>query len=206
MPTNTLAAMLGRHPTSVSNKAYSLGMKKSAAYLSSAAACRLQGGHGAGVATRFRKGQVPANKGLRRPGWAPGRMRESQFKPGTRKGRANHIYKPIGTERLSKDGILQRKVHDGLPMQSRWQSVHSIVWCEHQGPIPAGHVVVFRDGNRKHIAIENLECIPRQVLMSRNTVHNLPAPLPELIQLRGAIKAQITRKERKHENQDSRPA
>jgi hypothetical protein len=32
----------------------------------------------------FPKGHIPANKGVKRPGWAPGRMRETQFRKGAR--------------------------------------------------------------------------------------------------------------------------
>jgi len=57
-----------------------MGLTKSAAYLASPAACRLRKGDNVGAARRFRPGHVPANKGLRRPGWSTGRMAETQFK------------------------------------------------------------------------------------------------------------------------------
>lgn len=83
--TAAVAAALGRSVASVYQRAYALGLLKSAAYLESPAACRTTGRQGMG--TRFRKGNVPANKGLRgRKGWAPGRMAETQFRPGVRQG------------------------------------------------------------------------------------------------------------------------
>jgi hypothetical protein len=90
---------------------------KSEAYLASPAACRLRRGDNIGAPYRFTKGHVPANKGLRRPGWGPGRMKETQFRKGERQGRAVKLYKPIGTERVSKDGYTERKINDGLPLQ-----------------------------------------------------------------------------------------
>lgn len=39
--------------------------------------------------------------------------------------------------------------------------VHRLVWEMEHGPIPIGHVVHHRDGNKHNNAIDNLECIPR---------------------------------------------
>ena len=149
-PTSRLARDLRRSMAAVSNRAGLLGLAKSPEYLASLEACRLRLGDNVGARTRFKPGHVPFNKGLRRPpGWAPGRMRETQFKPGVRQGVAVRLYKPIGHERLSKEGYLQRKIHDGLPRQSRWRAVHILVWEAANGPLPEGHAVAFRNGGQK---------------------------------------------------------
>lgn len=122
-------------------------------------------------------------------------MRETQFKKGVRQGVAVKLYKPIGTERISKDGYLERKVNDGMPLQRRWRAVHLITWEAANGPLPKGHAVAFINKDRRDIRIENLELITRAELMRRNTVHNLPKPLAEIVQLRGALVRQINRKE-----------
>lgn len=205
-PTLKLAKRLRRSLTTVYHKAQLLGLRKSAAYLASRAACRLRRGDNVGASCRFQKGHVPANKGLRRPGWSPGRMRETQFKKGIRQGVAVKLYRPIGTERVSKDGILQRKVNDDLPLQRRWRAVHAIIWEEANGrPIPQGHIVIFKDRNRRNFDPANLELITLKENMRRNTVHNLPKPLAELVQLRGALNRKINARTR-HEKQDGRSA
>jgi HNH endonuclease len=38
--------------------------------------------------------------------------------------------------------------------------LHRIVWIEHNGPIPPGYSLMFRDGNRRNCSIENLELVP----------------------------------------------
>ena len=103
-PTAHLARDLRRTAASVYARADLLGLSKSDEYLASPHACRLRRGDHVGAATRFRKGQTPGNKGLRRPGWGPGRMKETQFRKGERRGVAVRLYQPIGTERISKDG------------------------------------------------------------------------------------------------------
>ncbi len=127
----------------------SRGIKKSAAYLDGKI----------GASGRFQKGFLPWNKGIKFD--SGGRSHETRFKPGNRGGKAVELYQPIGAERISKDGYLQRKVNDDMPRQKRWRGVHILVWEEANGPLPAGHAVTFRDGNKQHIALENLELLTR---------------------------------------------
>lgn len=205
-PTTRLARELRRSVSAVYGRAQILGLAKSAAYLASPDACRLRRGDNIGAACRFMKGHVPANKGLRRPGWAPGRMGETQFKKGERNGVAVLLYKPIGTERISKDGYLERKINDNLPLQARWRAVHLVLWEATRGPVPKGHAIAFRNGDKRDIRLDNLHCISRRELMARNSLHNLPKPLVETIQLLGALNRQIRRMRRSHEEQDRRSA
>ena len=203
--TSTLARELRRSVRAVYGRASLLGLTKSAEYMASPDACRLRRGDKVGAAFRFKKGHVPANKGLRRPGWAPGRMKQTWFKKGERRGVAVRLYQPIGTERISKDGYLQRKINDDLPMQRRWRAVHVLLWEATHGPVPKGHAIAFRNGDKSDIRLDNLECISRGELMARNTVHNLPKRLVETIQLLGALNHRIRRR-RSHEEQARRPA
>jgi hypothetical protein len=180
-PTKEIAVKLGKKLETVYSMADKLGLKKTEEYLASPAACRLRRGDNVGAAFRFKKGQAPPNKGLRRPGWAPGRMAETQFRKGERRGVAVKLYQPVGTERISKDGYRERKINDDMPLQKRWKAVHRIVWEEHNGPIPKGHAVVFKDGNKENCEIDNLELVTRRELMSRNTLHNYPEPVRQMV-------------------------
>lgn len=193
------AALPGRSAGAIYVRAAALGIRRSEAYLASPAACRLRRGDEVGRAHRFQPGNVPWSKGRRMPGYGPGRMRETQFRPGERHGVAARRWVPIGTERVSKDGYRERKIHDGLPLQSRWRAVHLLLWESVHGPLPQGHAVAFVNGDRTDIRIENLTLVTRAELMRRNTVHNLPAPLPELVQLRGALVRKINRRARRGE-------
>lgn len=115
----------------------------------------------------FEKGMVPLNKGKLCPPGKGGRhpnARKTQFKKGSMAGAAAAKYKPIGTERLSKDGYLERKVHDGMPQQSRWRSVHLIRWEEVNGPLPEGKALKSVDGDRSNTDPSNWMAVPRAML------------------------------------------
>lgn len=73
----------------------------------------------------------------------------------------------------------------------RWKAVHRLLWVERHGPVPAGHVVVFRNGDKTDLRLENLECVSRREQMARNTVHNYPKEIAQLMQLRGALNRKI---------------
>lgn len=130
---------------------------------------------------------------------APGDMAKTQFKKGREAHEARN-YRPIGSLRLSKDGCLERKVTDdpSLVPARRWVGVHRLVWMQAHGPIPEGHAVVFKPGRRtavlEQITPDAVECISQRELMARNTVHNLPKELVELVQLRGALNRQINKR------------
>lgn len=195
-PTADIAKQLGITVERVYSKANLLGLKKSDAYLDSPAACRLRKGDGVGAATRFKPGQQSWNKGMN--GLNLGGI-ETQFKPGHRGGKAAELYQPIGTERISKDGYIQRKINDDMPLQKRWRGVHIINWEAVNGPLLKGHALVFKDGNKQNTAVENLELLSRAELMRRNSYHtNYPKEVAQLVQLRGAITRQINKRS-KHE-------
>lgn len=187
-----IAERLGLDQKQVYQKANAMGLRKSYAFLASEQSGRLQNAHHRGRQTQFRAGQTPWNKGLQ---WdSGGRSHETRFKPGHRGGIAAEVYKPVGTERVSKDGYLERKIHDGMPLQRRWRAVHLLVWEAANGPLPEGHAVVFRNGDKRDIRLENLELITRAELMRRNTRHNLPKEINEVIALRAALVRKINKR------------
>lgn len=198
--TKDLAAELGRPLSMIYRAARKLGLKKSEAYLASPAACRLRReASAASISTRFKPGQVPANKGVKMPaGWAPGRMAETQFKKGVRQGIAATNWCPIGTVRVDPEGFLRIKIREGVKGEAYgfgnmkiWPLLNRHVWEQEHGPIPASHAVVFRDGDRANCDIGNLECISRRDLMIRNSSQRWGKEVFGLIQLRGALNRKI---------------
>lgn len=185
------------------------GVRKSARYYAEKqqAAGRLLAR--AGAASRYPSGHVPANKGLRRPGWAAGRMRETQFKKGRPAHEARN-YVPIGTEKVDpKRQVLMRKITDDptiFPVK-RWKPVHVLVWEAAHGPVPAGHICVFKPGRKTFVSAEitadRLEVITLADNMRRNTIHaRLPAPLKRAVMTLGQLNRRIREKEERHAQHD----
>lgn len=198
--TADIARDLGIGLRGIYQRARKLGLAKSAAFYASDNSARMRRGkqHPAMIATRFPKGHVPANKGLRRPGWCAGRMAETQFKKG-RPAQAAHNYVPIGSEKIDrKRKVLMRKLTDDpsiVPVM-RWRPVHVIVWEQAHGAVPAGHIVVFKPGRKTfqaaEITLDRLELVTQAENMRRNTIHNrYPKEVVQLIQLKGALKRKI---------------
>jgi len=194
MPTVVVAAMFDRPISAVYQKAAGMGLRKSEEYLASPAAYRFRRGGGVGRRNRFPKGHVPANKGLRRPGYHAGRMRETQFK----KGHRPHTWKPVGSERINADGYRDRKVTDtGYPPRD-WVGIHRLNWVAAHGPVPKGNIVAFKDGNKLNPALENLELRSQADNMRRNTIWaRYPKDLAEVVMLAGALKRQINNRRTK---------
>jgi len=192
-PTQELADELGLQLHQLYAKARRLGLSKSEAFYQSEPSGRLNGTQGA--ARRFTKGLVPWNKGLKGLP-SPGRMAQTQFKTGNRP----ENWLPIGSLRTTPDGYQQKKITDtGYPPVD-WKAVHVLLWEEHHGPVAINLCVCFKDGNKSHIVLENLELITRAERMRRNTIHRYPEELKSVI--RAVSKLQRTIREAEHEKQD----
>jgi hypothetical protein len=190
--TEAVAAALGRPVPAVYHKATSLGIKKSAEYMAGPHACRLRRGDNVGARYRFKPGQPAWNKGMK--GLDLG-GKQTQFKPGS----MPHNTHPVGSYRINKDGALQRKISEDKGNNSkRWRGVHELVWVEANGPVPAGHIVVFKPGQRtaelEEITVDRVECITLAENMRRNTKHRFPKEIADLMQLRGALNRQINKR------------
>ena len=186
-PTIQIAEQIGRPLRATYAKATELGLRKAPEYFAAHQAGRTDGQRG--QATRFAPGQTPWNKGTSyRPG---GRAAENQFRPGIR----SHNWKPIGTYRVNADGYLDVKISDEGPPQKHWERVHRLVWIEAHGPIPDGHVVVFRPGRFSTeldlITPDALECITRQELAARNSIHRYPQPLKQAMRLAAKLRRKL---------------
>lgn len=201
-PDNTcadIAALLDRKPGSVYSAATRLGLSKSESFNASDLSGRIQRGKSDPrmAATRFQKGHQTWNKGMEyMPG---GRCAETQF----RKGNRPHTWQPVGTYRITADGYLERKMNN-LPGANhvRWHGVHRTLWESAHGPVPAGHIVVFKPGTRTNvlelITLDKLECISRAENARRNHPGIRNPELYALYQLKGAITRQVNRINRNH--------
>ena len=147
----------------------------------------------AGVAHRFQKGHVPANKGKKGGGWEP-----TQFK----KGSIPANYRPVGSERVNVDGYIEIKVAD----PNKWRCKHVVIWEERNGLVPKGHALIFGDGNKLNLDPENLILVTRAQLAVLNK-HKLIQNNAELTKTAIAIvdlKMKIGQRKKKHPGQSGK--
>lgn len=110
-----------------------------------------------GVKTTFKKGIKPQNAIQKGQHLSP----QTQFK----KGDKPLNYKPVGTERIDiKDGYVLVKVAD----PNVWKAKHRMIWEEAYGPIPPKHRLIFLDGNRLNISLDNLRLTSYGVSLMMN--------------------------------------
>lgn len=119
----------------------------------------------------FTKGHEPINKGKPCPPGVGGRhpnAARTQFKKGGRTGRAADLYKPIGSERLSLSGYIERKINDDMPLQARWRAVHLINWETLHGPLPRGKCLKSRNGDKTNTDPANWILVDRAIMPTLN--------------------------------------
>lgn len=105
---------------------------------------------------RLEKGHSSWNKGMK--GFKP--SPETMWK----KGNIPKNARPVGFERVNRDGHIEIKVEGERQMVLK----HRWVWEQHNGKIPDGYVITFRDGNQKNCNIENLMMMSRAELVIYN--------------------------------------
>lgn len=135
------------------------------------------------ISTTFKKGSIPANKGTK--GLYNVGGNRTSFKPVQKASN----YKPVGSERIDRDGYVLIKVQDEGPWHKRWRPKHIVVWEKVNGPVPKGHCLIFLDRNKQNISLENLQLIKRSQLVRLNQ-NNLISDNPDITKT-GIIMAEI---------------
>lgn len=102
-----------------------------------------------GYDTKYRPGEPSWITGKRFPGrtnsgcWSTGHIA------------FNNV--PIGTIR-KHGGYWHIKTRDGKK-NNNWTQYHRYIWEKEHGPVPEGHKLIFRDGNKDNVSLDNLVCI-----------------------------------------------
>lgn len=181
-----VAAVIGCRWEQVQEKAWRLGIKKDPAFFSEVG--KALASSPLAQARRFKKGHETWNKDMKGLQLSP----NTQFKPGTRHGMAAKNWLPIGSNRMSKEGYMERKIADSSPAKrSNFVPVHHLVWRMHGQTVPRGHVLIFIDGDKNNPDINNLTTISRAENMARNSIHRLPDDVRELCMLKTVLKRTI---------------
>lgn len=202
IPSADIAALLAMPIGRVYQTANRHGVTKSAAFRASPLSGRARPGvsNMGGAAHQFKPGFTPWNKGMK--GWSPPGVEATRFQKGNRP----HTWMPVGSYRVNSDDQLEQKTAD-VPGPSilRWTPVTRLVWMAAHGPVPAGHLVVFRPGCRTtvlaDITLDKVECISMAEHARRNHPRSRSPELAKLVQLKGAITRQVNLIAQQHNQQ-----
>ena len=114
----------------------------------------------------YQKGHSPGNKGKKLEEYVTDperledikrRMRPTQFK----KGEPPVNEMPLGAIVINTDGYKLRKKQMTGTLWERWEFMHRAIWEEHNGPIPEGMMITFKDGNKENCDIDNLMMVTK---------------------------------------------
>ena len=155
----------GKYTTEITemfNKQFNLELK-----VSQIESCKRNHNIKSGIDSRFKKGNIPVNKGKK------GSMSPEQYKKCQatmfKKGNIPANRRPIGSERLDKNGYILIKIQDGHKTKN-WTRKHRYLYEQAYGNVPKGYKVIFADGNIRNFDLENLILVSdaEELIMNRN--------------------------------------
>lgn len=111
-----------------------------------------------------KKGSIPPNKGKK----LSAEMREKLEPTFYKKGQIPHNAKKDGEEVVRKDNKGNLYLMIKIPEKRKLEYKHRVLWEQHNGPIPKGYNVQFKDGNTLNCVIENLYLIDRSNQVKEN--------------------------------------
>lgn len=190
--TADIAKRLDRTLSQVYNKAQTMGLKAPLERMRLAG--KLGTNHPNAVAHRFKKGSIPPNKGKKMSPEIYEKVKETMFK----KGNSPVNHREVGSERINVDGYIEIKVAE----PNRWRLKHRLIWEQHNGIIPEGCNVQFKNHNTLDCRIENLYLISKseQMRNENSLMARYPKELRDVIRLKGVVKRQL-RKQEKMQNE-----
>ena len=106
---------------------------------------------------QFKKGNIPANKGKKWSEYMSEEGQKNSLKTTFKKGNIPENHRDVGSERITKDGYIEIKVAE----PNKWKLKHRLIYENNFGPIPKNHILIFADGNRTNIELDNLILVSR---------------------------------------------
>lgn len=115
-----------------------------------------------GVTGYFEKGKAAFNKGKKQSEFMSPEAIERTKSTRFHKGHLPPNTKPVGYERINVNGYIEVKIKmrpSHPSCNDNFVPKHRLVWEQANGPIPEGHIITFKDGNKLNTDLENLMLI-----------------------------------------------
>jgi hypothetical protein len=185
--TKEIAAVINRSERAVYQAAINLNVRKSPEFIKISLERESEKLKVLGANTRFKPGNISHNKGQKMSKDVYEMVKVSMFK----KGNEPHNMKYDGHERIcAKDGYIYVRISKG-----KYVLKHRLIWEQHNGLIPKGNIIIFKDKNKYNLDINNLQMITKRENMLRNTVTKYPLELQQLIKLNNKLKTTLHEKQ-----------
>lgn len=168
-----IAKLLGCSLSGIYQKAQALNLKKDASFVVEQGKLSIQKAGIGSLSARYKTGNVPANKGKKMDAQLYDRVKHTFFQKGHTP--ANH--KPIGYERITRDGYIEVKTAE----PNIFELKHRLIYKENFGEIPEGSVVRFKNGNKLDLSPDNLFLMSKSENMAENTIHRYPVEVKRAI-------------------------
>ena len=145
---------------------------------------------------RFAKGFTPYNKGKKMSAETYRKVKGTMFK----KGNVPKNHREVGSERITVDGYVEIKVAE----PNKWKLKSRYLYEQyHNVKLTKSDVIIFLDGNRLNLDIDNLFLISRAAL-ARFNQDKLYSDNPEMTKA-AALMAELKTKTRKKRKKEQSP-
>jgi hypothetical protein len=184
-----ISKLLGVSISSVENKAFKMGLKKSLQFLKDTTKINwIEGKQEKSKNCHFKTGHIPHNKSKKMPKELIDKVKHTWFKEGQLPHNSYKQESGIVKVRTQKGGHKYKwiKVSHG-----KWELLHRQVWEQANGKIQKGYIVIFKDGNSMNCELNNLKCITLVENMQRNNINNLPEEIKTNIILTRTLNRKI---------------
>lgn len=109
------------------------------------------------VGGQFKKGHKPYNKGKKQIEYMCKESIEKTKATRFKRGNIPHNHRKVGSERISKDGYIEIKTKE----PNVWTRKHRYIYEMKYGKIPDGFNLIFLDGNKTNLDINNLKLVEK---------------------------------------------
>ena len=150
--------------------------------------------------SRFQKGHTPFSKGKK---WDEYMSPESQARSRMttfKKGDTPHNTQPLGSISVMVGYWVMKVSHTGNQHQ-KWKFLHRLLWEKEKGPIPKGMNVVFRNGDRNDIRMENLMLMDRKEMARYTPVDDSEPEMQRFSEIVARVAAKVAEKMKGEEDE-----
>ena len=150
--------------------------------------------------SRFQKGHTPFSKGKK---WDEYMSPESQARSRMttfKKGDTPHNTQPLGSISIMVGDWVMKVSHTGNQHQ-KWKFLHRLLWEKEKGPIPKGMNVVFRNGDRNDIRMENLMLMDRKEMARYTPMDDSEPEMQRFSEIVARVAAKVAEKMKGEEDE-----